>query len=347
MKTHTHTFQKIILAFAGGFTVLGIGLFLGQATSESLRLRADAYSDVPSDSGNAAAIEEMTMLGFLQGYGNGLFGPNDAVTRGQMAILMQRLRDREIKALHAQVEELRAALSLGACGDGTMQTGEECDDGNSESADGCSAECLKEILQDGCPGGPVRPDGRPGKYSFGEEFPAEDGCNVCVCSPSGIACTKMHCSPPEEPVAEEEEEILEPIEEAAAPNMAPTCGNGICEHDENTIPPHRRFYCPQDCTGETSISPRVCEAFTKEFLEIPESYKTCLADEDCTEIEQSCPFLTCGIAVNKSSYPTLGIEKAEVMETCRREGNIKSCVTCPFSAPVCQNGQCVLVQESR
>lgn len=336
MNTHGNIVKKVILALAGGSALIAVGLALGQATSDTLQLRADAYSDVSSDSSHATAIEEMTMLGFLQGYGNGLFGPNDAVTRGQMAILVQRLRDREIKALHAQVEELRAALSLGTCGDGTMQTGEECDDGNTASADGCSAECLRETLQDGCPGG----------YTFGEEFPAGDDCNVCVCSPSGIACTKMHCSPPEEPLVEETP-LPEPEPLAAALIMAPTCGNGICEHDENTLPPHRRFYCPQDCTGETVNRARMCERLTREFLEIPENYRTCLADEDCTELEQSCPFLTCGIAVNKSSYPTLAIEKEEVMETCRREGSIKSCVTCPFSAAVCRDGQCVLVRENR
>ncbi|MEK7137165.1 MAG: S-layer homology domain-containing protein [Patescibacteria group bacterium] len=335
MNAHGEFWKKTLIGIVAGYAFLLTALVLGNVTSEFLKLRADAYSDVEDDSVYGSAIQEMTLLGFLQGYGNNLFGPNDAVTRGQMSILVKRLRDREIKALHAQVEEMRATLDLGTCGDSSVQTGEECDDENTESGDGCSAECLQEVLQDGCPGG----------YAFGEEFPADDGCNVCVCSPSGIACTKMHCSSPTEPVIEEPVAI-EPEEIAAPENIAPACGNGICEHDENTLPPHRRFYCPQDCTGEASRT-QMCETLTEDFLDIPENYRACQADADCVELEQSCPFLTCGIAVNKSNYPTLGIEKEEVMETCRREGNIKACVTCPFSAAVCLEGRCTLVQESR
>jgi cysteine-rich repeat protein len=44
---------------------------------------------------------------------------------------------------------------LGACygcGNGVRQTGEECDDGNQDSADGCSAECVLEYCGDGITG---------------------------------------------------------------------------------------------------------------------------------------------------------------------------------------------------
>ena len=42
----------------------------------------------------------------------------------------------------------------GACGDGTLDPGEECDDGNSLSDDGCSASCVRESAgpNDHCPG---------------------------------------------------------------------------------------------------------------------------------------------------------------------------------------------------
>ncbi|MCA9771234.1 MAG: DUF4215 domain-containing protein, partial [Myxococcales bacterium] len=35
------------------------------------------------------------------------------------------------------------------CGDGALDGGEECDDGNSASGDGCSADCLTEFCGDG------------------------------------------------------------------------------------------------------------------------------------------------------------------------------------------------------
>ncbi|GMV42495.1 MAG: hypothetical protein AMXMBFR64_42110 [Myxococcales bacterium] len=33
-------------------------------------------------------------------------------------------------------------------------------------------------------------------YSYGESFPAGDGCNTCTCSVSGVGCTKIGCPPP-------------------------------------------------------------------------------------------------------------------------------------------------------
>ena len=157
-----------VLFLGGSSVVLLIGLVLGEATSDLVRQSARAYSDVPADAPPAAAIGEMTTLGILRGYESGLFGPDDPVTRSQIAILLKRLRDRDLRALRAQVEEIRIALALGACGDGIAQTGEECDDGNATSGDGCSAECLAEVLREGCPGG----------RRICEEYEAEDGCKA-------------------------------------------------------------------------------------------------------------------------------------------------------------------------
>ena len=47
-----------------------------------------------------------------------------------------------------------AELSPVACGDGTLDVSEECDDGNVDNGDGCSAQCTIEI-----PTGPVCGDG--------------------------------------------------------------------------------------------------------------------------------------------------------------------------------------------
>lgn len=38
----------------------------------------------------------------------------------------------------------------GFCGDGTLDPGEECDDGNNVDGDGCSADCTVERGDDGC-----------------------------------------------------------------------------------------------------------------------------------------------------------------------------------------------------
>lgn len=50
------------------------------------------FSDVPKGSYYDDAVGEMYGLGVIKGYDGGKFGPNDYVTRGQVAVMMQRLR---------------------------------------------------------------------------------------------------------------------------------------------------------------------------------------------------------------------------------------------------------------
>ena len=47
-----------------------------------------------------------------------------------------------IEACHDNV----AAALTGACGNGSLDAGEECDDGNTDNGDGCSAQCTSEAL---------------------------------------------------------------------------------------------------------------------------------------------------------------------------------------------------------
>lgn len=39
----------------------------------------------------------------------------------------------------------------------------------------------------------------PPPYHVGDHFPSPDGCNICTCTPNGIACTAMYCPPPPPP----------------------------------------------------------------------------------------------------------------------------------------------------
>ena len=48
------------------------------------------YSDVSLDSYYAEAIRWATSEGIVGGYGGGLFGPNDAITREQLAVMLWR-----------------------------------------------------------------------------------------------------------------------------------------------------------------------------------------------------------------------------------------------------------------
>src|SRR5262249_35824477 len=56
---------------------------------------------------------------------------------------------------------LTPCMALATCGDGTRDASEECDDGNTESCDGCSARCEVELCGNGridCGEGGDRPD---------------------------------------------------------------------------------------------------------------------------------------------------------------------------------------------
>jgi S-layer homology domain len=63
--------------FASGLTVFASGL-------------PDPFTDVPEDSIYYDAVLKMRMMGVLTGYEDGTFGPEDPVTRGQMALILDR-----------------------------------------------------------------------------------------------------------------------------------------------------------------------------------------------------------------------------------------------------------------
>lgn len=74
----------------------GIGLAVGALTlgSAFAAVRGSAiFSDVPVGSYYDAAVGEMNGLGIIKGYDATHFGPEDYVTRGQIAVLLKRLRD--------------------------------------------------------------------------------------------------------------------------------------------------------------------------------------------------------------------------------------------------------------
>jgi hypothetical protein len=78
--------------------LLSLPFFLGVAVGATTvlgatKLGSSVFTDVPKGSYYDGAIGEMYQLGIIKGYGDGRFGPDDAVTRGQLAVMMQRLRD--------------------------------------------------------------------------------------------------------------------------------------------------------------------------------------------------------------------------------------------------------------
>ena len=59
--------------------------------SQSINNQKHSFSDVDNNHWAYVAIETMKKEGILNGYGDGRFGPNDSVSRAQIAAIIYRL----------------------------------------------------------------------------------------------------------------------------------------------------------------------------------------------------------------------------------------------------------------
>src|SRR5262245_64750215 len=74
-------------------------------------------------------------------------------------------------------------VCIAECGDGILDPGEECDDGNNANGDGCSATCTKEPPGGFCGDGIVQP---PEECDDGNNVNG-DGCSAtCKLEPPGF-----------------------------------------------------------------------------------------------------------------------------------------------------------------
>ena len=80
-----------------------------------------------------------------------------------------------------------ADCSNAACGDGTLNTtaGEECDDGNTMDADGCSSTCLNQTM--GCGNGTV--EGAEQCDDAGESVTCDTDCTTAACGDGTLNAT--------------------------------------------------------------------------------------------------------------------------------------------------------------
>ncbi len=202
-------FRATALVLSGAAIALA-GSVLAQVTIPQPTRTITAFPDVQSSTFYAPSVSTLMRAGVLQGYQNGSFGPDDPVTRAQVSVMIDRYDQNVIQPLRVQLNELRTKLGMGTCGDGIVQSGEECDDGNVIGGDGCSANCLKEKEFPRC--------------IDGKNYPAPDGCNVCVCQNGRLACTQMGCPVP-----------------------VPGCGNGKCDPGEAGV-------CTTTCSANDNTS---------------------------------------------------------------------------------------------
>jgi len=129
--------QRSILFVLGGM-LLGIaGTGLAQVI-----LGSTIFPDVRHGIYYDEAIGELNQIGIIQGYENGYFGPDDFVTRGQVALLMKRLRDQLMNDLlpsqplsqSQESSSLAASLTGGDTEDEEEET-EQSDDQEEEQVE--------------------------------------------------------------------------------------------------------------------------------------------------------------------------------------------------------------------
>ena len=250
--------RSVLLAFLAGMVTVLAGTAVAQQFGGLM------FPDVLPNDYFYDAVTRFAKKGIVKGYENGRFAPHDYVTRGQVSVIVDRYDQLVIRRLREQVEQMRMELGLGRCGDESVQTGEECDDGNAFSGDGCSAECLNEVH---CSGG----------YRIGDRYPAPDGCNICTCTEAGLACTERACTQKKcfstqecvkgEICSVEEGDCRYPCPAGAVciqacagvcipKSSTAICGNAVCDEGESAFPDRtgEALYCPQDC----AVSGPVC-----------------------------------------------------------------------------------------
>ena len=325
------------------------------------------FADVQSTDFYATDVTRLVDEGILKGYDDGRFGPNDPLTRGQMATILRRYDSNMIQPLREQIRVLRAELGLGFCGDGKLQDGEQCDDGNVRSGDGCSAYCSDQEDNGGgwslCSGG----------HQIGDSYRSPDGCNTCSCTRNGEICTLRYCSPDPVPDCEpyhcaDGTEIDRCTADGHVINyFAPPCmthggevsqgtrcmGDNDCPSGtvcstrygdcESACDPGVEA-CIQACAGRCTQSREEetsCNELRQDFDDMAANSTYCTNTSDCTIVEASCPYVTCGVAVSVSAARSVKNAADEYASCLERSGESVSCAGCMAMTARCVNNRCV------
>jgi cysteine-rich repeat protein len=321
------------------------------------------FPDLDENAFYTAAVGRFVRAGVLKGYDSGYFGPDDTVTRGQVAVMFDRYDQSTIAPMRAQIEEMRAKLALGQCGDTTVQTGENCDDGNKTDGDGCSALCSAEIVAPPLPsmcssGGKL--------YALNETFIAVDGCNTCTCMAGGkVACTLMMCAPetssssssssaaPKKCVSDTqcEGETVCSVRYGDCESLCEEAAcDGVCagwcvppeeeeiEEEENIEEEEMSSATPQAASSTSVAAGGACQQQMGVIEDFFSQQYTCKTDADCRLFRANCPYVTCGVAVSRDVVESLTSIVGEFTDSC----NVSRCVSCADAGVTCKAGLCKL-----
>ncbi len=288
------------------------------------------FFDISGSEFFSDSVGRMSRFGIIRGYDNGRFGANDYVTRGQMAVILDRYDQQMVEPLRDVIAEMRRKLNLGRCGDSKVDIGEQCDDGNTRDNDGCSSACFTESGNGGtaqCSGG----------HRVGDSYPSRDGCNTCSCTAQGEVCTLRACAPTTTCYSSQD----------CRSDQRCSTELGDCQ---SNCPPG--MYCPAVCSGtcvpkssssssRSSNSANACREERTDY-NTAIAHKTCSQDSDCTVFIYSCPFLTCGEAINKN-YVDEATDAAQDVASCQQNrGDPLACASCLAQTTACVSNRCVL-----
>ncbi|MBI3336497.1 S-layer homology domain-containing protein [Candidatus Peregrinibacteria bacterium] len=86
------------------------GIATAVAGSAIAELLPQQFADVPQGTYFADAVGEWWRRGVIKGYDNGRFGPDDPVTRGQMAVILDRFESSAIDPLRQEIMQINREL---------------------------------------------------------------------------------------------------------------------------------------------------------------------------------------------------------------------------------------------
>lgn len=95
------------------------------------------FPDVSANASFSAAVNAMVNLGVIRGYDNGRFGPNDTVTRAQVAVMFDRYDKTVVEPLRTQIATINAKLGIET--GGQLCTGNHVVGDTYKSTDGCNS----------------------------------------------------------------------------------------------------------------------------------------------------------------------------------------------------------------
>ncbi|MDF2379471.1 MAG: S-layer homology domain-containing protein [Candidatus Gracilibacteria bacterium] len=87
--------KKLLSSF--GLLLLGSIATLGAVYAQGA---VKDFPDVDSSAYYFEALQDINSRGIVNGYQNGNFGPNDAVTRAQLVTILKRFDDSQVNAYH-------------------------------------------------------------------------------------------------------------------------------------------------------------------------------------------------------------------------------------------------------